>query len=85
MRGVNNPFGTGVKLETSDPLDRELGLDKDPLSWEALTEAAAQKTRELVEQSAKESAKADLERDERLNILIRSAEKLQETSDIERR
>ena len=60
-------------------------MDKDPLSWEALTEAAAQKTKELVEQSAKESAKADMEKDERLNILIRSAEKLQETSEIERR
>lgn len=85
VRGVDNPFGTGVKLDTSDPLDRELGLDKDPLSWEALTEAAAQKTKELMEQSAKESARADLERNERLNALIRSAEKLQETSNIERR
>ena len=85
VRGVDNPFGTGVKLDTSDPLDRELGLDKDPLSWEGLTEAAVQKTKELVEQCAKESAKVDLERDERLNALIRSAEKLQETSDIERR
>ena len=85
VRGVDNPFGTGVKLDTSHPLDRELGLDKDPLSWEGLTEAAAQKTKELVEESAKESAKVDLKRDERLNALIRSAEKLQETSDIERR
>ena len=62
VRGVDNPFGTGVKLETSDPLDRELGLDKDPLSWESLTEAAAQKTKELAEESAKESAQWDLER-----------------------
>jgi len=85
VRGVDNPFGKGVKLDTTDPLDRELGLDKDPLSRDGLIEAAAQKTRELVEQSAKESAKADMERDERLNTLIRSAEKLQETSDIERR
>jgi hypothetical protein len=85
VRGVDNPFGTGVKLDTSDPLDRELGLDKASLSWEGLTEAAAQKTKELVEESAKESAKVDLKRDERLNALIRSAEKLKETSDIERR
>ena len=62
VRGVDNPFGTGVKLDTSDPLDRELGLDKDPLSWESLTEAAAQKTKELAEESAKESAQWDLER-----------------------
>jgi hypothetical protein len=85
VQGVDNPFGTGVKLDTNDPLDRELGLDKDPLSREGLTEAAAQKTKELMEQSAKESARADLERNERLNALIRSAEKLQETSNIERR
>ncbi len=69
VRGVDNPFGTGVKLETSDPLDRELGLDKDALSWEGLTEAAAQKTKELVEESAKESAQLDLERAARLERL----------------
>ena len=69
VRGVDNPFGTGVKLYTSDPLDRELGLEKDPLSWEGLTEAAAQKTKELVEESAKESAKGDLERAARLEKL----------------
>ena len=69
VRGVDNPFGTGVKLETSDPLDRELGLDKDPLSWESLTEAAAQKTKELVGESAKESAQRDLGRAARLEKL----------------
>jgi hypothetical protein len=74
VRGVDNPFGTGVKLDTSDPLDRELGLDKDPLSWEGLTEAAAQKTKELVEESAKESAQWDLERAARMKELQKQAE-----------
>ena len=74
VRGLDNPFGTGVKLDTSDPLDRELGLDKDPLSWEGLTEAAAQKTKELVEESAKESAKGDLERAARMKELQKQAE-----------
>ena len=73
VRGVDNPFGTGVKLDTSDPLERDLGLDKDPLSWEGLTEAAAQKTKELVEESAKESANRDLKRDERLKDLQKQA------------
>ncbi|NBU73564.1 MAG: hypothetical protein EBS53_19335, partial [Bacteroidetes bacterium] len=58
---------------TSDPLERDLGLDKDPLSWEGLTEAAAQKTKELVEESAKESANRDLKRDERLKDLQKQA------------
>jgi len=48
-------------------------LDKDPLSWEGLTEAAAQKTKELVEESAKESANRDLKRDERLKDLQKQA------------
>jgi hypothetical protein len=74
VRGVDNPFGTGVKLDTSDPLDRELGLDKDPLSRDGLIEAAAQKTKELVEESAKESAQWDLARAARMKELQKQAE-----------
>jgi len=80
VQGVDNPFGTGVKLDTTDPLDRELGLDKDPLSWEGLTEAAAQKTKELVEESAKESAKGDLERAARMKKLQKQTEEFKKAA-----
>ena len=70
---MDNPFGTGVKLDTSDPLDRELGLDKDPLSWEGLTEAAAQKTKEIDDESAKQSVKWDLERAAQMKDLQKQA------------
>jgi len=80
VRGVDNPFGTGVKLDTTDPLDRELGLDKEPLSREGLTESAAQKTNELVEQSAKESAKWDLERAARMKELQKQAEEFKKAA-----
>jgi hypothetical protein len=80
VRVVDNPFGTGVKLDTSDPLDRELGLDKDPLSWEGLTEAAAQKTKELMEESAKESAQWDLERAARMKELQKQTEEFKKAA-----